>query len=141
MQFTWVQKLSIGTGAALGVLALMGFVSYLSIHQMIGGQQAVAATNVNISRLNAVVGRTTDAENAQRGFVSTGDAQFLEAMNAAFSDVEDAIQGLTKSTEDDPDQRRNLDTRGAMVSKRFKEINAVVATRKRAGPDSAARML
>jgi CHASE3 domain sensor protein len=141
MQFTWVQKLSIGTGAALGLLALMGFVSYLSIHQMIGGQQAVAATNVNISRLNAVVGRTADAENAQRGFVSTGDTQYLDPMNAAFSDVEDAIQGLNKATEDDPNQRRNLDTLGAMVSKRFKEINAVVATRKRAGPDSAARLL
>src|SRR6185312_12464136 len=141
MQFTWVQKLSIGTGAALGLLALMGFVSYLSIHQMIGGEQAVAATNVNISRLDAVVGRTVDAENAQRGFVSTGDVQYLEPLNAAFSDVEDAIQGLNKATEDNPDQRRNLDTLGAMVSKRFKEINAVIAIRKRLGPDSAARAL
>ena len=88
----------------------MGFVSYVSIHQMIGGQQAVAATNQNIARLDAVVGRTVDAENAQRGYVSTGDEQYLEPLNAAFSDVEDAIQGLIKATEDNPDQRRNLDT-------------------------------
>ena len=141
MQFTWVQKLSIGTGAALGLLALMGFVSYISIHQMIGGQQAVAATNADISRLDAVVGRTVDAENAQRGYVSTGDTEYLEPLNAAFSDVEDAIQGLNKATEDNPDQRRNLDMLGAMVSKRFKEINAVIALRKRLGPDSATRAL
>ena len=141
MQFTWVQKLSIGTGAALGLLALMGFVSYLSIHEMIGGQQAVAATNANISRLDAVVGRTVDAENAQRGFVSTGDDEYLEPLNSAFSDVEDAIQGLNKATEDNPDQRRNLDKLGQMVSKRFKEINAVIAMRKRLGADSAARAL
>ena len=141
MQFTWVQKLSIGTGAALGLLALMGFVSYVSIHQMIGGQQAVAATNANISRLDAVVGRTVDAENAQRGYVSTGDDQYLEPLNSAFSDVEDAIQGLSKATEDNPDQRRNLDRLGQMVSKRFKEINAVIAIRKRLGGDSAARAL
>lgn len=141
MQFTWVQKLSIGTGAALGLLALMGFVSYLSIHQMIGGEQAVAATNQNIARLDAVVGRTVDAENAQRGFVSTGDAAYLEPLNTAFSDVEDAIQGLIKATEDNPDQRRNFDRLAAMVSKRFKEINAVIALRKRVGTDSAAKML
>lgn len=141
MPFTWVQKLSIGTGAALGLLALIGFVSYVSIHQMIGGQQAVAATNVNISRLDAVVGRTVDAENAQRGFVSTGDNDYLEPMNSAFSDVEDAIQGLNKATEDNPDQRRNLDKLGLMVSRRFKEINAVIALRKRVGADSAARAL
>ena len=141
MQFTWVQKLSIGTGAALGLLALMGFVSYVSINQMIGGQQAVAATNVNISRLDAVVGRTVDAENAQRGFVSTGDDLYLDPLNAAFSDVEDAVQGLNKATEDNPDQRRNLDSLGAMVSKRFKEINAVIALRKRVGADSALKTL
>ena len=141
MQFTWVQKLSIGTGAALGLLALMGFVAYVSIHQMIGGQQAVAATNTNISRLDVVVARTVDAENAQRGFVTTADEQYLEPLNAAFSDVEDAIQGLMKATEDDPDQRHNLDKLAPMVSKRFKEINAVIAMRKRAGLDSAVAAL
>lgn len=141
MRFTWVQKLSIGTGAALGLLALMGFLSYVSITQMIGGQRAVAATNRDIARLDVVVGRTVDAENAQRGFVSTGDVQYLEPLNAAFSDVEDAIEGLTKATEDDPDQRRNLDNLSAMVSKRFKDINIVIATRKRAGLDSAAARL
>jgi CHASE3 domain sensor protein len=141
MRFTWVQKLSIGTGAALGLLALMGFVSYESIHQMIGGQQAVAATNTNISRLDVVVARTVDAENAQRGFVTTADERYLEPLNAAFSDVEDAIQGLMKATEDDPDQRHNLDKLAPMVSKRFKEINAVIAMRKRAGLDSAVAAL
>ena len=141
MQFTWVQKLSIGTGAALGLLALMGFVSYVSIHQMIGGQQAVAATNQNIARLDAVVGRTVDAENAQRGFVTTGDVQYLEPLNSAFSDVEDAIQGLERATEDNPVQRSNLDKLAPMISKRFKEINAVIATRKRSGLDSAAAAL
>src|ERR1019366_9231127 len=141
MQFTWVQKLSIGTGAALGLLALMGFVSYVSIHQMIGGQQAVAATNQDISRLDAVVARTVDAENAQRGFVTTGNEQSLEPLNAALSDVEDAIQGLMKATEDDPNQRRNLDKLAPMVSTRFKEINAVIAMRKRMGLDSAVAAL
>ncbi len=141
MQFTWVQKLSIGTGAALGLLALMGFVSYVSIHQMIGGQQAVAATNLNISHLDQVVARTVDAENAQRGYVTTGDEQYLEPLNAAFSDVEDAIQALMKASEDDPDQRANLDKLAPMVSKRFKDINLVIALRKRAGLDSAAATL
>lgn len=141
MQFTWVQKLSIGTGAALGLLALMGFVSYVSIHQMIGGQRAVAATNENIAHLDRVVTRMIDAESAQRGFASTGDEQYLEPLNAAFSDVEDDIQALMKSTEDNPDERQSLDKLAPMISKRFREINAVVAARKRAGADSATSML
>lgn len=141
MQFTWVQKLSIGTGAALGLLALMGFVSYVSIHQMIGGQRAVAATNLNIAHLDQVVTRMVDAESAERGFASTGDVQYLEPLNAAFSDVEDDIQALMKSTEDNPDERQSLDKLAPLVSKRFREINGVVATRKRLGADSATAQL
>jgi CHASE3 domain sensor protein len=141
MRVTWVQKLSIGTGAALGLLALTGFVSYVSINQMMRGQSAVAETNRNIARLDAVVGRTVDAENAQRGFVTTGDEEYLEPLGAAVSDVEDAIQALMRATEETPEQRRNLDSLAPMVSRRFKEINAVIAVRSRAGLDSAAAMI
>jgi CHASE3 domain sensor protein len=141
MQFTGLRKLAIGTGAALILLSLMGFVSYVSVTQMIGGQRAVAATNQNIAHLDALVARTVDAENAQRGFVTTGDKQYLDPFDAAVSDVEDAVQALMKATEDNPEQRRNLDSIAPMVSKRFKEINAVIALRNRAGRDSAAKML
>ncbi len=141
MQFTWVQKLSIGTGAALGLLALMGFVAYVSIHQMIGGQRAVAGTNENIARLESVISGTLNAENAERGYVTTGDEQYLEPLNSAQGDVEDAVQMLMKTTEDNPDQRRNLDAVAPMVSKRFKEIRAVIAMRKRSGVDSATAMI
>jgi hypothetical protein len=46
-----------------------------------------------------------------------------------------------KATEDNPDQRRNLDKLAPMVSKRFKEINLVIALRKRVGVDSATSTL
>jgi CHASE3 domain sensor protein len=141
MQFSGLQRFFIGIGAVLLLISLMGFVSYVSVTQMIGGQRAVAATNRNIAHLDAVVARTVDAENAQRGFLTTGDEKYLDPLDAAVSDVEDAIQSLMKATEDNPQQRRNLDDLAPMVSKRFKEINAVIALRNRAGRDSAAAVL
>jgi CHASE3 domain sensor protein len=141
MAFTPVQKLSIGTGAALGLLALVGLVAYVSITQMIGSEQAVAATNANIARLDHVVARTVDAENAQRGYVTTGDTAYLEPLNAAQSDVEYALDSLRAATEDNPDQRRNLDSLGPMVAKRFREIRSIVTARQRSGQDSATKIL
>ena len=55
MPFTSVQKLSIGTGAALGLLALVGLISSLSITALIGGARVVAGTNANIARLDRVI--------------------------------------------------------------------------------------
>jgi CHASE3 domain sensor protein len=140
MAFTPVQKLSIGTGTALGLLALAGLVSYVSLTQMIGGEQAVAATNSNISRLDRVVARTVDAENGQRGYVTTGDSLYLEPMTNAQSDVEYALDSLRAATEDNPEQRNNLDKLAPMVATRFREIRAIVTARQRSGSDSAAAL-
>jgi CHASE3 domain sensor protein len=141
MAFTPVQKLSIGTGAALGLLALVGLVSYFSISQLIGGEHAVAGTNANIARLDRIITRTVDAENGHRGFVSTGDERYLEPINAAQGDVEYALDTLRGATEDDPEQRRNLDKLSPLVANRFREIRAAIALRQRFGLDTAAKLL
>lgn len=140
MVFTPVQKLSIGTGTALGLLALAGLVSYVSLSQMIGGEQAVAATNSNIARLDRVVERTVDAENAQRGYVLSGDSLYLEPLTAAQNDVEYALDSLRTATEDNPEQRNNLDKLGPMVAKRFHEMRAIITARQRSGLDSATKL-
>jgi CHASE3 domain sensor protein len=141
MAFTPVQKVSIGTGAALGVLALIGFVAYVSITRMIGSEQAVASTNANIARLDRVVTRTVDAENAQRGFVTTGDSAYLEPISTAKGDVESALDTLRAATEDNPSQRRDLDKLDTLIADRFRDIRASVAMRRRFGIDSANKVL
>ncbi len=141
MAFTPVQKLSIGTGAALSLVALVGLVSYLSITQMIGGERAVAAANANIARIDRVGARTVDAENAQRGFVSTGDTLYLPAIELAQSDVEFALDSLRTATEDHPSQRQNLDRVSQLVATRFRELRMAVSVRQRSGLDSAAKVL
>ena len=141
MGFTPVQKLSIGTGAALGLLALVGLISYLSITQLIGGERAVADTNANIARLDRVITRTVDAENSQRGFVTTGDERYIDPINAAQSDVEFALDTLRAATEDNPEQRRNLEKLSPLVANRFREIRAAIAIRQRFGLDTAAKLL
>lgn len=141
MGFTPVQKLSIGTGAALGLLALVGLISYLSITQLIGGERAVASTNANIARLDRIIARTVDAESGQRGFVTTGDERYIEPINAAQSDVEFALDSLSVATEDNPGQRRNLDKLAPLVAMRFREIRSAIAVRQRLGLDTAAKIL
>jgi CHASE3 domain sensor protein len=141
MAFTPVQKASIGTGAALVVLALVGFVAYVSITRMIGSEQAVASTNADIARLDRVVTRTVDAENAQRGYVTTGDSAYLEPITAAKSDVESALDTLRAATEDNPAQRRDLDKLDTLIADRFRDIRASVAMRRRFGIDSANKIL
>lgn len=141
MAFTPVQKLSITSGAALVLLSLVGIVAYVSSTQLVGAERAVAATNVNVSRVDRVLARTLDAENAQRWFLSTGDRQLLPAIDSAKSDVEYALDSLRQATEDNPEQRRNLDSLEPIISARFADIARSVAVRQKAGRDSADKLM
>lgn len=141
MVFNPIQKLSITTGSALALLGLVGVVSYLSMTQMLRTERTVAATNANIGRLGRVLERTVDAETAQRGFVTTGDERYLEPLNVAKSDVEFALDSLRAATEDNPQQRRNLEKLGPMLASRFREIRLSVSVRQRASADSAMKLL
>ena len=141
MPFSPVQKLSIGIGVSLVVLGMVGLVSYASLSQLMGGQRAVASTNNNISRLDRVIARTLDGENAERGFVSTGDSAYLAPLNDAQSDVEFGLDSLRAATEDNPAQRRTLDSLAPMLSSRFRDIRGAVAMRQRFGADSARLVL
>jgi CHASE3 domain sensor protein len=137
MAFSPVQKLSIGTGVSLIALSLAGLVGYTSLTQLIGGQQDVASTNRNIARIDRVIARTLDSENAERGFVYTGDSSYLEPLDAAQSDVEFALDSLRVATEDNPMQRLALDSLAPRLSDRFLEIRAAVTAQRRFGRDSA----
>jgi CHASE3 domain sensor protein len=137
MAFTPVQKLSITSGGALTILGLIGLVSYLNTRQMIGTQRAVAATNANIARLDRVLDRTRHAETARREYIIRDEPQFVDSINAAQGDVEYAFDSLRAATEDNPEQRRNLDKLAPLVAARLREIREGVAARRRFGADSA----
>ena len=141
MAFSPVQKLSIGTGVSLVLLALVGLVAYASLTQLLGGQRDVSATNRNIAQLDRVIARTLDGENAERAFVATGDSAYLEPLNDTQNDVEFGLDSLRAATEDNPLQRRALDSLAPMLAVRFREIRNAVAMRHRFGADSARQIL
>jgi CHASE3 domain sensor protein len=139
--FTPVQKLSITSGAAMIMLSAVGLVSYLSTTQMQEAQQAAAVTNANIARLDLVLVRTMAAEAAARAYVMRGSAAALAEVDSAQSDVEYALDSIRAATEDQPSQRRNLDSLGPIVSSHFETVRRVVATRKRSGREAAVQLL
>ena len=137
MTFTSVQKLSITSGGALTIVGLIGLASYLNTRQMVGTQLSVSVTNANIGRLDRVLDRTRDADLAARRYVVTRDTADLAAIDEAQSDVEFALDSLRTATEDNPEQRHNLDRLAPLVAARLAEIRLRVAARQRFGTDSA----
>lgn len=121
--WTPVQKLSIGAGAALLVLALFGVVAFASVSRASTQQAAVAETNAAIAELDRLMAATAEAERASTEFVMTGEKRAQDAFVDARSQVEDALDELKRHSEDRPRQRAALDSLGPLIGQRLSVLS------------------
>ena len=141
MRWTPLQKLSITSGAALILLGLGGVVSYYFAARLTASEKFVARTNQNIGSAFRIIAGTHDAERATKAYVVRGDSLERGALQAAQATVEDAIDAMNRASEDNPRQRRLLESLAPQVAASFGEFRATFAIRDRAGPDSARNFL
>jgi signal transduction histidine kinase len=85
--------------------------------------------------------RIVDAETAQRGFLITGDEQFLGPAEGAREDVARALASLRALTRDNPSQQARLDSLDPVVARRFGFIAEGIRLRRSAGLPAAAEFM
>src|SRR6266404_2401885 len=110
-----MRRLSLTLKPAIGLLVLF---MVLIINAAITSRNGVhlvehsrnAARALNSSRLVVELqGRLVDAETSQRGFIITGDADYLEAYGDALTSLTPAFMELYESTAEDPLWEQRLD--------------------------------
>ncbi len=99
-----------------------------------------AAQTLNASRLVVELhGRLVDAETSQRGFVITGNADYLEAYNEALTGLTPTFMALYQSMAHDPAWEPRLDALQALVFLKFRELQTSIEVRQRSGFAAAQR--
>src|SRR6185312_14552593 len=88
--WTFGRKIAVGFALSFIVLGAVGLVAYRSI-------SSLTTTSYQVTHLS-------DAETGQRGFVITGDEQFLEPYTAATQTIERTVRELREQTADNPAQ-------------------------------------
>jgi CHASE3 domain len=72
------RRVRFGFTFALGCLAIIALVSYWSLARLNATAALVEHTHEVLDALNALLAAATDSETAERGYVITGDASYLE---------------------------------------------------------------
>lgn len=100
-----------------------------------------AAQALNNSRLVVELqGRLIDAETSQRGFLITGNADYLEAYNDALASLTPTFMDLYESTAGEPLWEQRLDTLQALVFLKFRELQTSIELRRRSGFAAAQKL-
>ena len=88
--------------AALVSLAAVGFFSYRSTRGLIEAQDQVNHALEVIDRLDELVAQATQAESATRGYILSGEPQYMASFRAASSRIEVMLGELEQLPDENP---------------------------------------
>jgi CHASE3 domain sensor protein len=137
--WTFGKKLAAGFALTFTLVIAIAVVAYRGIETLSQTSYWVAHTHVVIENTTRIKIDLKDAENAQRGFVITGDERLLEPMRGLATELPRTLKTLRGLTVDNPTQQQHLDVLEPLVTQRLAELQRVVDIRRASGFEAAQR--
>jgi CHASE3 domain sensor protein len=91
-------NLRIGLGLSLLILFITSLASFISIQNLIKSADLVSHSNRVMSSLDGVISTLKDAETGQRGYLLTGDKDFLEPYIGAEDHAKELLNTVALET-------------------------------------------
>lgn len=124
---------------ALAIFAVVGGVIYHSLVELVNDNDWVTHTHKVKEALANILLSMVNAETGQRGYLITGEEQYLATYEAGVRTVDTYFQEVRQLTMDNPRQQRRLDELQPIIARRTASLAQVVAIRGQ-GDQAAARI-
>ncbi len=126
-------RLNIGFALAIGGLILIG----IFLRQSVQNVGTIGARNVELHQivlqLNQLISNVVDAETGQRGYLLTGQEEYLTPYTLAVKMIPQQIENLRGMLKSQPDQIQNLDRVQDLVAKKLLELTHTIELRNQKG--------
>jgi PAS domain S-box-containing protein len=127
-----------------GALLILGVVSFLSYQDWSAFQSSapqVQHSRALLQQIEQVSTSIRDAETGQRGFVLTGNPEYLEVYNQAANGLPSQLNGLRASVANEPDLRTRVATLSGLIDEKLDELKQTVVLRQNEGFKAALSMV
>jgi len=136
MKSNFKRNLLISSLVSLVVLMISSTASFLSIKSLLESNSWVNHTQEVIYNLNEGSAIITEAQTSMRGYLITGDEQFVDRYNDAERRSNTFFEKVAELTVDNPSQQKQLKELKPLRDNFFKYLNNQIV-KKRLGKDSA----
>jgi methyl-accepting chemotaxis protein len=129
----WTIGRKIAAGFAIAFLLLLGIgtVAYRNLNVLSSTSLKVAQTHEVLYQIDMLLSELKDAETGQRGFIITGDEQYLEPYNNAVASMPGSLAELHRLTAALPEQQKRLDGLEQAVRAKMDELKLVIDLRRK----------
>ena len=131
-------KITGSFAVVLLLLLLIGLLALFNIRQMNANEQWVIHTHLVIENIEGVISLLKDMETGERGFVITGQPDYLDPYHAANSQIGPRLDTLRSLTRDNPVQQASLARLSRLVAAKLADMRDIIALRQGAGGFRAA---
>lgn len=120
----------IGFLITMVILAILGIFSFTSTQRLINTARLLSHTTRVINHAELVVKGIVDVETGQRGFVITGDEEFLEPYIESSKSLKNYLHSLDSLTNQNPEQHSRVVELTAYILHQLEWSKAVIEMRK-----------
>jgi CheY-like chemotaxis protein len=126
---------------ALALFAGLGFLAYSNTGAVRESTYWTSHSNTAIHDLDALLQYVTDAETGQRGFIITGNDDYLAPYRKGLQNIALVRESLRDLTKDNPAQQQRLDKLDALIDRKISELKGTIACRRSQGMQAASDMV
>jgi putative nucleotidyltransferase with HDIG domain len=139
-----LQHLSIfGFGLAVLLLLGVGIYAVISLRAFTASNTEVDHTIAVLDKLDSTLILLLDAETGDRGYIITGDENFLKSYNIILSPengIDQHLQDLRQLTIDNPSQQKRIDELTVLAAKKIAFMQDTITLRKYEGFEAAQKL-
>lgn len=126
MQWSFENKVALWFMAAATILGVVGLVSYRTLTGLAEDAHLVAHSHQVIERLNHLHDTVEAAEDAQRGYMLTGNLRYMQQYEDAPGVIASDVKGLASLLADNPAQAQRLHSLTNNVATRMAFLRTVL---------------
>jgi methyl-accepting chemotaxis protein len=141
LKLTIGQKILFGYGLAMACMIITGIAAHRSTEHLLAANGWVSHTYLVIGAAEEVRVDLLKLEGAGRGYLLTGDEQFLDSNEALRTGLKGSLKRLRALTADNPSQQRRLDLVDPVMERRLADIARISNVgREKGSPAAVAAM-
>jgi len=135
-------RAKLAAGIATSVLVLfVGGASYYAVVRATRAAESVAHTDAVLLERERLLSVLKDAETGARGYILTGEEEFLDPYYEAVEQVPRSLDRLRQLTSDNPRQQPRIDTLESVARQSVELNEQIVRIRRRQGFEEAKRLI
>ena len=136
-RWTLERTVVMGFAAALLLLCLVSIISIRSTRALVSQNQLEGDAFDQLLHMTDLVSRLKDAETGQRGYLLTGEEQYLQPYRDALTGLETDLKSLRQSSSNNPELRERLNRIEPLIRQKLAELEQTITLRRERGYEAA----